>query len=519
MVTREELLEKTRQELKSLIATLILQEPFFGILAKRTWIYADFDTETAYTDGLDIYINPRYFLSLTSDERRMILLHELMHIVLKHSLRKEEFLKKFGRVLDPRTMNILADAKVNQYLEKYKDKLRPQNRGVWPEDVEKGFGLKNVREKSLEELMEELSRKIIEIPVVIVIGGEGGDVLPIPPWIKLKPIDIKVENDKKRPGEPKPTPPVDIEIEIPEDLKIPEDVFDNGKGSGKTDKKKKEKKDEDGEESSDKEKDEKTGKTGKSKEKGKKDEKEGADKSNEKDDKEGKNVLNEGDREDKETDDLEKRWAKKMLEILISEKTIGRDPGHLQRLIEELLKPIVDWRRILRTALTKGIGRNVKRTWARPSRKISDLYPGKETLKLNKVVVLIDTSGSIGENELKRFVSEVYGILRETSKVVVIPWDATVYDPIELRGMNDIQKLKTSIKGGGGTMIYPALKLVDQKFSDYDMFIIFSDWYIGDISTDEVQNILRKYAKKIIAFTTSARPPEFLESHKIQIVE
>jgi len=512
MVTKmkEELLEKTRQELKSLISTLILQEPFFGILAKRTWIYADFDTETAYTDGLDIYINPEYFLSLTQNERRMILLHELMHIVLKHSLRKEEFLKKFGRVLDPQTMNILADAKVNQYLEKYRDKLRPQNRGVWPEDVEKGFGLKNVREKSLEELMEELSRKIIEIPVVIVIGGEGGDVLPIPPWIKLKPIDIKVENDEKRPGKPKPTPPVDIEIEIPEDLKIPEDVFGNGKGSGKTDKKKKDKKDEDGEISSDEEKNEKTGK---SKEKGKKDEKEGANKSNEKD------VLNEGDREDKETDDPEKRWTKKMLETLISSKTIGKDPGYLQRLIEELLKPIVDWRRILRTALTKGIGRNVKRTWARPSRKISDLYPGKETLKLNKVVVLIDTSGSIGENELKRFVSEVYGILRETSKVVVIPWDATVYDPIELRGMSDINKLKTSIQGGGGTMIYPALKLVDEKFSSYDMFIIFSDWYIGDINTDEVQNILRKYAKKIIAFTTSARPPEFLESHKIQIVE
>jgi predicted metal-dependent peptidase len=102
---------------------------------------------------------------------------------------------------------------------------------------------------------------------------------------------------------------------------------------------------------------------------------------------------------------------------------------------------------------------------------------------------------------------------------VVIPWDATVYDPIELRSINDVQKLKTSIQGGGGTLIYPALKLVDQKFSSYDMFIIFSDWYIGDLNSDEVQNILRKYAKKIIAFTTSARPPEFLESYKIQIVE
>jgi predicted metal-dependent peptidase len=490
MVTREELLEKTRQELKSLIATLILQEPFFGILAKRTWIYADFNTETAYTDGLDIYINPEYFLSLTQNERRMILLHELMHIVLKHSLRKEEFLKRFGYILDPYTLNILADAKCNQYLEKYRESLRPQNRGVWPEDVEKIFGIEKVREKSLEELIEELAKKIekkiiipsraiLDFPVPIDVFGEGER--------RQKDRDRKGKEREKEGREEK------------------EKEKEGERGGGKE---KEEKKENEGKGGGDKEKRDKG-----EKEKISKDDGERKDKDKSKD------VLNEGDREDKETDDLEKRWGKKMLEILVSTKTIGKDPGYLQRLIEELLKPIVDWRRILRTALTKGIGRNVKRTWSRPSRKISDLYPGKETLKLNKVIVLIDTSGSIGENELKRFVSEVYGILRETSKVVVIPWDATVYDPIELRGMSDIQKLKTSIQGGGGTMIYPALKLVDQKFSDYDMFIIFSDWYIGDISTNEVQNILRKYAKKIIAFTTSARPPEYLESHKIQIVE
>jgi len=488
--TKEELLEKVRQELKSLIATLILQEPFFGILAKRTWIFADFNTETAYTDGLDVYINPEYFLSLTQNERRMILLHELMHIVLKHSLRKEEFLKKFGYILDPYTMNILADAKANQYLEKYKDMLRPQNRGVWPEDVERTFGIEKVKEKSLEELIEELAKKIekkiIEIP--------SGAILDFPVPVDIFGEGERRQKDKDRKGK-----------ERERGEKEKQEKEKEGEGGGKREEKEEKKENKGG--GGDKDK--------KDKEEREKSKGEGDKKDKEK----NESVLNEGDREDKETDDLEKRWAKKMLEILISEKTIGRDPGYLQRLIEELLKPIIDWRRILRTALTKGIGRNVKRTWSRPSRKISDLYPGKETLKMNKVVVMIDTSGSIGEPELKRFVSEVYGILRETSKVVVIPWDADVYDPIELRGMSDINKLKTSIKGGGGTMIYPALKLVDQKFSSYDMFIIFSDWYIGDINTDEVQNILRKYAKKIIAFTTSARPPEYLESHKIQIVE
>jgi hypothetical protein len=387
-------------------------------------------------------------------------------------------------------MNILADAKANQYLEKYRESLRPQNRGVWTEDIEKIFGIEKVKEKSLEELIEELAKKvekkIIEIP--------NGAILDFPAPIDVFGEGERRQKDKDRKGK-----------EREREGKEKQEKEKEGEGGGKEkEEEKKENKGGDG----DKEKEDKE-----REEKPKGDEEKGDKKEK------NKSVLNEGDKKDRETNDLDKRWAEKMLEILISTKTIGKDPGYLQRLIEELLKPMIDWRRILRTALTKGIGRNVRRTWARPSRKISDLYPGKEMLKMNKVIVMIDTSGSIGENELKRFVSEVYGILRETSKVVVIPWDATVYDPIELRGMSDIQKLKTSIKGGGGTMIYPALKLVDEKFSSYDMFIIFSDWYIGDINTDEVQNILRKYAKKIIAFTTSARPPEFLESHKIQIVE
>jgi predicted metal-dependent peptidase len=132
------------------------------------------------------------------------------------------------------------------------------------------------------------------------------------------------------------------------------------------------------------------------------------------------------------------------------------------------------------------------------------------------VLVLIDTSGSIGEKELKRFVSEVYGILKESAEVIVIPWDATAYEPIMLKSNKDIERLKAGLRGGGGTRILPALEMVDSRFSNADMIVIFSDWDIFDIDDSKVQQLLRKYASRILAFTTY-KTPEYLRSFKIRV--
>jgi predicted metal-dependent peptidase len=476
-----ETLNKARNEVKNIIGSMMVNDTFLGLLLKKTWIYADYETPTAYTEGLSIYINPNYFLKLEPVERKFVLLHELMHILLKHTLRQKEFIRKYSKYLDPLTMNVLADAKCNQYIRIYKsylEKVKP----IFPEDVEKVFNVEDVEKKSLEELMDELAKEIEEIEAIIVIGGKSGEGIPLPPWIKIKPKGIIVQPNEPTEDKPKGKPCSPIDIDIPFD--IPIDVF--GKGEGK-----------------EKEHNDKVVKLGEG----------------EKSSKKEKEVINEGDKEDKEAKTPEeqyKRWIRKVSETVITVKTAGLLPGHYEELINELLKPIIDWRRILRSTLTKGIGRNVKRTWSRPSRKIPELYPGKETLKLNKTVVLIDTSGSIGTKELQRFVSEVYGVLREVSKVVVVMWDAEVEDVIEVRSHNDIEKVKV-IKGRGGTCIKPALELVNDKFNDVDKIIIFSDWEIADLK--DAEPLLKKYASKIIAFTTYKKPPKYLESYKIEITD
>ncbi|MEM4964939.1 MAG: VWA-like domain-containing protein [Pyrobaculum sp.] len=204
----------------------------------------------------------------------------------------------------------------------------------------------------------------------------------------------------------------------------------------------------------------------------------------------------------------EKRIIKRIIKTYALSRLAGRVPGWADRWINELLKPKIDWRRQLRNMITIN-GMKVKRTWSRPSRKNpdADTMPGK-ALYGTKILILIDTSGSIDEEALRRFVSEVYAMAKE-AEVIVIPWDAEVHGVFHIKRKEDIKKLK--LYGGGGTMITPALKLLDSFHAD--RVVILSDWYIADLN--EAEKLLRRHAQKIIAVTVGADPPPFLRRIRI----
>ena len=226
----------------------------------------------------------------------------------------------------------------------------------------------------------------------------------------------------------------------------------------------------------------------------------------------GGEVLNEGDKEDVGVGDEEavsERVVKKYSEALVTAKAIGRLPGWAERVFSEIVKPKINWKVMLKEMLTKGLGKKVKRTWARPSRK-HPLYPGKEFLKhMNKVVVLMDTSGSIDEKELQQFASEVYYMVKNVAEVILIPWDADVHGEFAVRRPSDVRKLK--VRGGGGTVIRPALELVNRKYAGRTI-IILSDWQIADLGEPATEALLRRHARNIVAVTTSATPPSCLRN-------
>ncbi len=111
-----------------------------------------------------------------------------------------------------------------------------------------------------------------------------------------------------------------------------------------------------------------------------------------------------------------------------------------------------------------------------------DFNEEEEKFKEINVFIAIDTSGSISTNDLTRALSEIKGAFETTDNNIkgwLAYFDATLYDLQPFDSIDDV--LKSRINGGGGTsfhVIFEGLKEFERKVGDKpDMIIIFTDGY------------------------------------------
>ncbi|MFE6911459.1 vWA domain-containing protein [Streptomyces erythrochromogenes] len=161
----------------------------------------------------------------------------------------------------------------------------------------------------------------------------------------------------------------------------------------------------------------------------------------------------------------------------------GRVPAGWARWAEELLEPTVDWRRALAGAVreaTAWAAGAVDYTYRRPSRRTPALG-GRVVLPslrrpLPRVAVVVDTSGSMGPDDLAAALAEVTGVLREVglggNRVAVLACDADVHAVTRVRSAGEVE-----LAGGGGTDmrvgIGAALALPDRP----NVVVVLTDGY------------------------------------------
>lgn len=170
-------------------------------------------------------------------------------------------------------------------------------------------------------------------------------------------------------------------------------------------------------------------------------------------------------------------------DILDHEKQKGRGtvPGNIVRMAEELLAGTkIDWRRDMRAAVSNSVravrGRkryNTKMHNRRMANASRYIFPGTETPTPN-ISVAVDTSGSMGREELGLALDQIRSILNQAgskSRVDFISVDADATEPKELKKLSDI-----SLSGGGGTDMGVAIKSFDERRKNRpDLGIIVTD--------------------------------------------
>jgi len=156
-------------------------------------------------------------------------------------------------------------------------------------------------------------------------------------------------------------------------------------------------------------------------------------------------------------------WAIAAEQALRSSKTCGREPLAVERNLQESSQSKQDWRSALRDFVAARTPADY--SWTPPNRRhvYAGLYlPSVVREGIGKIVIAVDTSGSIGDEELAQFAGEITAIADEAQPegIHVVYCDAAVQSTQEFVASEPVL---LEPKGGGGTDFCPAFEWVEQN--------------------------------------------------------
>ncbi len=179
-------------------------------------------------------------------------------------------------------------------------------------------------------------------------------------------------------------------------------------------------------------------------------------------------------------------------------KSRGVGGCQLERLVEEILAPKIDWKRLFRNQL-KELNVQIS-TFSSPDRRYlgRGMYmPGPKKLeaeKLKGVKVCIDTSGSMTANELGECFTQVKDMLKTFElDAEVIYWDWEIENKDKFKSLKEFRAIKP--KGGGGTNPSCVFEYFESREckDKPSVVIMFTDGEFGEVKVSSK----RKYKDTI----------------------
>ena len=192
----------------------------------------------------------------------------------------------------------------------------------------------------------------------------------------------------------------------------------------------------------------------------------------------------------------EAEWKVRVAQAAQAAKMMGKMSAGMQRLVDDVLQPKVDWREVLRKFVEKC--KSDQRSWARPNRRFlsQGLYlPSVSGESLGEIAIAVDCSGSIDQETISQFAAEIRTIKEDgnPTKIHVVYFDSEV-SHYESYGRDDDLDIKPH--GGGGTAFSPVFTYFAEHDIDPVACIFLTDLCCNDfgdmpnypvlwVSTDE----------------------------------
>ncbi len=150
----------------------------------------------------------------------------------------------------------------------------------------------------------------------------------------------------------------------------------------------------------------------------------------------------------------------------------GRVPKEIKQIIELMsTPPVLNWKNLLRI-FSNSCGRTTLRATHRKESKRFEGSEGTKIKRLRRLVVAIDTSGSINKELFAQFWNEIISLHKTGTELMIIQCDAAIHSVKLYKKSNLIPE----ILGGGGTSFDPVFSWM-KKNRQYNGLIYFTDGY------------------------------------------
>jgi len=178
---------------------------------------------------------------------------------------------------------------------------------------------------------------------------------------------------------------------------------------------------------------------------------------------------------DNERESLTVQWQQRLAGAAQQAMQAGKLGESMARLVDHLLQPQLPWRMMLARYMTASARDDY--SFQRPSRREgAAILPSLRSTQV-ELFIVIDTSGSISNEAIHEFVSEVNAIKGQMRARITLhgcdnslcssgPWIFEPWEPCEV---------PESLEGGGGTSFIPPFDWIHNQGREPDLMVYFTD--------------------------------------------
>jgi predicted metal-dependent peptidase len=192
------------------------------------------------------------------------------------------------------------------------------------------------------------------------------------------------------------------------------------------------------------------------------------------DGKDGKDGDKDGNGGAESDDAMEQEWQQKVALAATQARIKGKLPAHLESLVDELLQPKLDWKALLQDRIASCAKNDFRINPANKKHLYRGFYLPSIAGEQINIACGVDDSGSISDDEIREFLSEVKGICDAYDEYTIHLFiaDAAIHQRFELHQFDPIPKV---VIGRGGTDFRPVIAEAEKL--DITSLVYFTDCY------------------------------------------